>query len=60
MALDDAEAPEVNRVLVVTPATYALMKKCKDIVMETDVGNAPRRLVLVQRVNSEGEGTVFL
>lgn len=38
-ALDDAEAPEVNRVLVVTPATYALMKKCKDIVMETDVGN---------------------
>lgn len=38
-ALDDAEAPETGRVLVVTPATYALMKKCKDIVMETDVGN---------------------
>ena len=38
-ALDDAEVPETGRVLVVTPATYALMKKCKDIVMETDVGN---------------------
>ena len=38
-ALDDAEAPETGRVLVVTPAVYALMKKCKDIIMETDVGN---------------------
>lgn len=41
-ALDDAEVPETGRVLVVTPATYALMKKCKDIVMETDVGNELR------------------
>lgn len=38
-ALDDAEVPETGRVLVVTPAVYALMKKCKDIIMETDVGN---------------------
>lgn len=38
-AMDDAEVPETDRVLVVTPAVYALMKKCKDIVMETDVGN---------------------
>lgn len=38
-ALDDAEVPETGRVLVVTPAIYALMKKCKDIVMETNVGN---------------------
>lgn len=37
--LDDAEAPEAGRVLVVTPATYLLMKQCKDITMETDVGN---------------------
>ncbi len=41
-ALDDAEVPETGRVLVVTPATYALMKKCKDIVMETNVGNELR------------------
>ncbi len=38
-ALDTAEAPETGRVLVVTPATYSLMKQSKDIVMETDIGN---------------------
>lgn len=38
-AMDNAEVPETGRVLVVTPAVYALMKKCKDITMETDVGN---------------------
>lgn len=38
-ALDNAQVPEEGRVLVVTPDTYQLMKKCKDITMETDVGN---------------------
>lgn len=38
-SLDNAEVPESGRVLVVTPDTYLLMKKCKDIVMETDIGN---------------------
>lgn len=38
-SLDDAQVPETERVLVVTPTTYALMKKCKDIAMETDIGN---------------------
>lgn len=37
--LDDAEVPETGRQLVVTPDTYLLMKQCKDIVMETDIGN---------------------
>lgn len=41
-ALDDAEAPEAGRVLVVTPAVYAVMKKCKDIAMETNIGNELR------------------
>lgn len=41
-ALDDAEVTETGRVLVVTPAVYALMKKCKDITMETNVGNELR------------------
>lgn len=41
-ALDDAEVPEAGRVLVVTPAIYVLMKKCKDIIMETNVGNELR------------------
>lgn len=35
--LDDAEVPETNRVLVVTPDVYVLMKKSKEIVMETDI-----------------------
>lgn len=38
-ALDDAEAPEAGRVLVVTPATLLLMKKNSTIAMETDVGS---------------------
>lgn len=37
--LDDAEVPEADRQLVVTPAIYLLMKQCKDITMETDIGN---------------------
>ena len=41
-ALDDAEVPETGRCLVVTPAVYVLLKQCKDITMETDVGNELR------------------
>ena len=40
--LDNAEVPETGRVLVITPDTYYLMKKCKDIVMETDIGENMR------------------
>lgn len=38
-ALDNAEVPETGRIIVVTPDVYILMKQCKDIVMETDIGN---------------------
>ena len=38
-ALDNEEVPETGRVIVVTPDVYLLMKQCKDIVMETDIGN---------------------
>lgn len=41
-ALDDALVPEEGRVLTVTPAVYLLMKKCKDITMETEMGNDMR------------------
>lgn len=41
-ALDDALVPETGRVLTVTPAIYLLMKKCKDITMETEIGNEMR------------------
>lgn len=37
--LDNAMVSETGRVLVVTPATYTLMKQCTDITMETDIGN---------------------
>ena len=37
-ALDEAFVPDVNRVLVVTPKVYRLMKQCKDITLNTEVG----------------------
>lgn len=40
--LDDNEVPEAGRVLVVTPSVHLLMKQCKDITMETDIGNDMR------------------
>ena len=42
LELDNAQVPETERVLVVTPATYTIMKRCKDIVMETNIGNELR------------------
>lgn len=40
--LDNAEVPETGRYLTVTPDVYVLMKKCRDIVMETDIANELR------------------
>lgn len=40
--LDDNDVPETGRVLLVTPATYTLMKQCADITMETDIGSEMR------------------
>lgn len=40
--LDGAEVPENQRVLVVTPDTYHIMKQSKDIMMETDVAENMR------------------
>lgn len=41
-ALDDSEVPEVNRVLLVPPTVYALMKKSKDITLDSDIGQEQR------------------
>lgn len=41
-ALDNAEVPETERVLVVSPDTYTIMKRSKDIIMETDIANDMR------------------
>lgn len=40
--LDDAEVPETERVLLVTPTVYALMKQCPEIALDTDVGQEMR------------------
>lgn len=40
--IDNAEVPETGRVLLVTPDIYLLMKQCKDITMETDIGSDMR------------------
>ena len=41
-ALDNADVPEDGRQLVVTPDVFVLMKRCKDIIMETNIGNDMR------------------
>lgn len=40
--LDNAEVNESGRVLVVTPDTYLLMKKCSDITLNSDIGKELR------------------
>lgn len=42
-ALDTANVPETDRVILVTPNVYAIMKKSSDIVMETDIGSDIRK-----------------
>lgn len=41
-ALDNAQAPDTGRVLVIKPDIYLIMKQCKDITMETDIANEMR------------------
>lgn len=35
--LDNAEVPEVGRILLVTPDVYGFIKRSKDVIMETDI-----------------------
>lgn len=55
-ALDNAEVPETGRIIVVTPDVYVLMKQCKDIIMETDIGNDLR----LKGVISNLDGTMVI
>lgn len=43
LAMDDAEVPEDGRILVVTPATYNIMKLSAEIVMDTNIGSDMRQ-----------------
>ena len=40
--LDDKYVPEFNRVLIMTPASYVLLKKNKDVVLNQDIGQELR------------------
>ena len=51
LVLDNAEVPETDRRLIVTPATYQLMKKNPEIVMETDVSDAQRKQGVIGMVD---------
>lgn len=39
-ALDEAEVPETGRILLVTPATYLLIKQNTEITLETELDNS--------------------
>ena len=50
-ALDDAEVPETDRVLIVTPATYQLMKQSESIVLNCDVGEEMRQKGVIANID---------
>lgn len=50
-ALDNSDVPEESRVLIVTPDTYRIMKKSKDITMETDVDSNLRKQGVVSNLD---------
>lgn len=50
-ALDNAEVPETGRVLLVTPDVFLLMKRCKDIAMETVIGDEMRLLGVISNLD---------
>lgn len=49
--LDNAEIPDEDRVIIVTPDVYRLMKKSKDIVMETDIDTNLRKQGVVSNLD---------
>lgn len=50
-ALDNAEVPEAGRVLLVTPDVFLMMKQCKEIVMETVIGDELRALGVISNLD---------
>lgn len=50
-ALDNADVPEENRVIIVTPDVYRIMKKSPDIIMETDVDTTLRKQGVVSNLD---------
>lgn len=50
-ALDNAEVPETNRILVVTPDIYLLMKQSGDIFLNTDIAENMRLKGVIAQVD---------
>ncbi len=50
-ALDNALVPETGRYIVVSPDVHVLMKQCKDITMETNIGNDLRLLGVISNLD---------
>ena len=49
--LDNAEVPDESRVIIVSPDVYRIMKKSKDIVMETDIDTQLRKQGVVSNLD---------
>ncbi len=49
--LDNAEVPEEGRAIIVSPDVYRIMKKSKDIVMETDIDSELRKRGVVSNLD---------
>ena len=49
--LDNAEVPDESRVIIVSPDVYRIMKKSKDIVMETDIDTKLRKQGVVSNLD---------
>lgn len=49
--LDNAEVPDESRVIIISPDVYRLMKKSKDIVMETDIDTNLRKQGVVSNLD---------
>lgn len=50
-ALDDAEVPEENRFIIVNPDVYRTMKRCDDIIMETEIDTQLRKQGVVSNLD---------
>lgn len=49
--MDDAEVPDTERVIVVTPATYRIMKQSKDIALDCDIAQEMRLKGVISMVD---------
>lgn len=49
--LDDAEIPDTERVMVVSPATYRIMKKSPDILLDCDISEEMRLKGVIANVD---------